>query len=50
MLQIDFLTEILKICKKANINTAVDTAGNVPYEYFEKIIPYTDTFLYDINV
>ena len=49
MLQIDFLTEILKICKKANINTAVDTAGNVPYEYFEKIIPYTDTFLYDIK-
>ena len=49
MLQIDFLTEILKICKKANINTAVDTAGNVPYEYFEKIIPYTDTFLYDVK-
>ena len=49
MLQIDFLTEILKLCKENNINTAVDTAGNVPYEYFEKIIPYTDTFLYDIK-
>ncbi len=49
MLQIDFLTEILKLCKENNISTAVDTAGNVPYEYFEKIIPYTDTFLYDIK-
>jgi pyruvate formate lyase activating enzyme len=48
-LQIDFLAEILKLCKENNINTAVDTAGNVPYEYFEKIIPYTDTFLYDVK-
>ena len=49
MLQIDFLTEILKLCKQANIHTAIDTAGNVPYDYFEKVIPYTDTFLYDIK-
>ena len=49
MLQIDVLSEILKLCKQACINTAVDTAGNVPYEYFEKVIPYTDTFLYDIK-
>ncbi len=49
MLQIDFLEQILKKCKEAGINTAIDTAGNVPYEYFERIIPYTDTFLYDIK-
>ena len=49
MLQIDFLNEALKECKKADIHTAVDTAGNVPWEYFEKILPYTDLFLYDIR-
>ena len=49
MLQIDFLEEILKQCKEHNIQTAVDTAGNVPYEHFEKILPYTDLFLYDIK-
>lgn len=49
MLQIDFLEEILKKCKKENIHTAVDTAGNVPFEYFERIMPYTDLFLYDIK-
>lgn len=49
MLQIDFLEEILKECKNEGINTAVDTAGNVPYAYFERILPYADTFLYDIK-
>ena len=49
MLQIDFLEELLKACKSRGINTAVDTAGNVPFEYFERILPYTDTFLYDIK-
>ena len=48
MLQINFLTELLKECKKNGINTAVDTAGNVQYSYFEAILPYTDIFLYDI--
>ncbi len=49
MLQIDFLEEILKKCKENNVHTAIDTAGNVPWESFEKIIPYTDLFLYDIK-
>ena len=27
----------------------VDTAGNVPWESFEQVLPYTDLFLYDIK-
>jgi len=49
MLQIDFLEEILKACKKNDIHTAVDTAGCVPFERFERILPYTDLFLYDVK-
>ena len=49
MLQIDFLEEILKECKKNGIHTAVDTAGHVPFECFERILPYTDLFLYDVK-
>ncbi len=49
MLQIDFLKEILKKCKENEVHTAVDTAGNVPWDDFEKIIPYTDLFLYDLK-
>lgn len=50
MLQIDFLTEILKKCKENGIHTAVDTAGHIPFEHFERILPYTDLFLYDIKI
>lgn len=49
MLQIDFLAEMLEKCKSEKIETAVDTAGNVPWSYFERILPYTDLFLYDIK-
>ena len=49
MLQIDFLEEILKVCKHHGLHTAVDTAGHVPYAYFERIAAYTDLFLYDLK-
>lgn len=49
MLQIDFLEKILKKCKENGIHTAVDTAGNVSWDYFKKIKPYTDLFLYDVK-
>ena len=49
MLQIDFLEAILKECKNNGIHTAVDTAGHVPFEYFERILPYTALFLYDVK-
>jgi pyruvate formate lyase activating enzyme len=49
MLQIDFLEELLIACKKSGIHTAVDTAGHVPWESFERILPHTDLFLYDIK-
>lgn len=49
MLQIDFLEALLAQCKKNGIHTAVDTAGNVPFERFERILPYTDLFLYDVK-
>lgn len=49
MLRIDFLNEALMKCKAFGIHTAVDTAGDIPFEYFERILPYTDLFLYDIK-
>ena len=49
MLQTDFLTELLKRCKEEGLHTAVDTAGHIPFEYFERIMPYTDLFLYDVK-
>lgn len=49
MLKIEFLKQLLISCKENGIHTAVDTAGNVPWESFEKILEYTDLFLYDVK-
>ena len=49
MLYADYVAKVAKKCKEANISVAIDTAGNVPYESFEKILPYVDLFLYDIK-
>lgn len=49
MLQIDFLEEILTSCKAEKIHTAVDTAGCVPWSYFERVLKITDLFLYDMK-
>ena len=49
MLQSDFIAELLKKLKENNIHTVIDTAGNVEWKEFEKVIPYTDLFLYDIK-
>lgn len=47
--QIDFLSELLKMFKKADIHTAVDTSGYVSLENINKIIDYTDLFIVDIK-
>ena len=49
ILQIDFLCEMLKKCREKGIHTAVDTAGHVPFASLERILPFTDLFLYDVK-
>ena len=49
MLYADFLSSVAKMCHNDGINVAVDTAGCVPFSEFEKVLPYADTFLYDIK-
>lgn len=49
MLQHDFLKELLVAANAVGLNTAIDTAGNVPFEWFEEILPFTDLFLYDLK-
>ena len=47
--QADFCAELLKALKEKGINTAVDTCGFVAKDAIDKVLPYTDTFLYDIK-
>lgn len=49
LLQSEACREILKEMKRCEINTAVDTCGFVPREAIDRVMPYTDTFLYDIK-
>lgn len=49
LMQSDFCAELLKKLKENGINTAVDTCGFVPQQAIDKVIPYTDVFLYDMK-
>lgn len=49
LLQSDACREILVTMKKNGISTAVDTCGFVPRKSIDKVIPFTDVFLYDIK-
>lgn len=48
--QSQFLADTLKLCKKAGINTCVDTSGTgYDKDYLEEIFKWTDLFLLDIK-
>ena len=49
LLQYDFVTRMLRLLKEAGIHTAIDTCGAVPWEAFEAVFPYCDTYLYDVK-
>ena len=45
----DFCRELLKRLKEEGIHTAADTCGFVSRVALDKVIPYTDIFLYDVK-
>ena len=49
LMQANACAELLKALKQDNIHTAVDTCGFVSKETLEKVLPFTDLFLYDIK-
>lgn len=50
MAQPEFALALMRLAKRLDIHTALDTAGNVPWEDFEKILEYTDLVLFDIKI
>ena len=47
--QPEFAHDILKRCYEAYIHTAVETCGNVPWENYQKSLPYLDWIFYDLK-
>lgn len=45
----DFCVALLRKLKEQSIHTAVDTSGFVPDGAIEKVMPYTDIFLFDLK-
>ncbi len=49
LMQSDFCLELLRRLKEEGIHTAVDTCGFTSKAILDKVMPYTDIFLYDLK-
>lgn len=55
LLQLEFVTELFRLAKAKDVNTAIDTAGE-PFTFdepffsaFERLLPFVDLFLLDLK-
>ena len=46
----DFVAELFALCKGEGIHTCVESCGCVPQSAFEKVLPLTDTFYFDLKL
>lgn len=49
LMQADFTAEIFALLKEKGVNTALDTCGYAPPEQLDKVLPFTDTVLFDLK-
>lgn len=47
---LDYIEALMKGLARHGISVNIDTCGYVPYENIRRILPLTDTFLYDIKL
>ncbi len=46
----DYIEELARRLHTKGYSVNIDTCGCVPYEHIRRVLPYTDTFLYDIKL
>lgn len=49
LLQAEELAPVMDLLRAEGISIAVDTAGNVPWEAFQRVLQKTDLFLFDLK-
>lgn len=47
---IDYIKKLVIALKQKGINVAIDTCGHSKFDNYEAILPFVDTFLYDIKL
>ena len=47
---IDYVEELTRRLYERGYSVDIDTCGEVPYEHIKRVLPYVDTFLYDIKL
>jgi pyruvate formate lyase activating enzyme len=50
MLQVDFLGELLPLCREAGLHVALDTCGAVSWERYERVLPWVNLLLLDLKI
>ncbi|MCI8422478.1 MAG: glycyl-radical enzyme activating protein [Lawsonibacter sp.] len=46
----DYMEELVRRLYNKGYSVDIDTCGHVPYAHIQRVLPYTDTFLYDIKL
>lgn len=49
-MDMDYIEELVRALKRQGISVTIDTCGFAPYEHFKRLLPYIDTFLYDVKM
>jgi len=47
--QAEFSADILRLCKRAGLHTAIETSGMAKWETFKQVLEYVDLVLYDLK-
>ena len=46
----DYIERLVRRLWEDGVSVDIDTCGHVPYERIERVLPYADTFLYDLKL
>lgn len=50
LLQPDFSAALLESARRRGLDTAIETAGNVPWAFMKRVLPHVDTMLHDYKL
>jgi len=49
LLQAEFIISLARQCHEEGIHTAIETAGHIPWETFDRLLPYLDLVFFDVK-